>query len=73
MCVKCLIVKPEGRRSLEGARSRWKYNIRTDLRETGWEGVGLKHVAQDREQWRAVLSTVMNILVVQKTGNFLTS
>jgi hypothetical protein len=38
-------------------------NIRMDLRETGWECVDWIHLAQDRVQWRAVVSTVMNLRV----------
>jgi hypothetical protein len=38
-------------------------NIRMDLREIAWCAEELMHVAQDRDQWRAVLNTVMNFLV----------
>jgi hypothetical protein len=31
-----------------------------DLREVGWEGVDLMHLAQDRDQWRAIVNMVMN-------------
>jgi hypothetical protein len=31
-----------------------------DLRETGWGGVEWIHLAQDRDQWRAVVNTMMN-------------
>jgi hypothetical protein len=48
---------------------RWEDDIRKDLWETGWEGVDWMHVAQGRDQWRAVVNTVMNFRV----GNFLTS
>jgi hypothetical protein len=44
-----------------------------DLREICWEGVDCSHVAQDRDQWRAVVNTVMNLGVPQMAGNFLTS
>jgi hypothetical protein len=43
-----------------------------DLREGGWEVVDWIHLAQDRDQWRAIMSTVMNLRVPQKAGNFLT-
>jgi hypothetical protein len=39
------------------------YYIIINLRERGWEGVGLDHLAQDKDQWRAHMKTVMNILV----------
>jgi hypothetical protein len=42
-----------------------------DLRELGWEGVDWMHVAPDRDQWRAVLNTVMNFLSSIKDGEFL--
>jgi hypothetical protein len=42
-------------------------------RETGWEGVVWIHLAQDRDQWRARVSTVMNLRFPQKMENFLTS
>jgi hypothetical protein len=41
-------------------RRRWEDNIGMDLREIGWEGVDWIHLAQDRDQWRAVVNTVMN-------------
>jgi hypothetical protein len=37
-----------------------------------WESVDSIHVAQDREQWRALVNTVMNLRVQRKAGNFLT-
>jgi len=36
-------------------------NIRMDLRKMGWEGVDWIHLAQDRDQWRAVVNAVMNL------------
>jgi len=43
-----------------------------DLREIGWEGVDWINLAQNRDQLRALLVTVMNLLVPSKVGNFLT-
>jgi hypothetical protein len=34
-----------------------------DLGEIGWEGVDLIQLVQDREQWRALLNTIMNLRV----------
>jgi hypothetical protein len=34
-----------------------------DLRETGWVGVDWIHLAQDKDRWRAVVNTVMNLQV----------
>jgi hypothetical protein len=44
-----------------------------DLREMGWEVVDWMHLAKDREQWQSLVSTVMNLWVPLKVGNFLTS
>jgi hypothetical protein len=38
-------------------------NIKIDLKEIGWEGMDWIDLAQDRDQWRALVNTVMNILV----------
>jgi hypothetical protein len=38
-------------------------NIKIHLRETGWDGVDWVDLAQDREQWRALVNTVMNLRV----------
>ena len=54
--------KPEGRRPLERPRRRWKDNIKMDLREVGW-GVDWIDLAQDRDRWRALVYTVMNLRV----------
>jgi hypothetical protein len=54
--------KPEGKRPLGRPRRRWE-DIRIDLRETGWEGVDWIHLAQDRDLWRALVNTVMNLRV----------
>jgi hypothetical protein len=42
-----------------------------DLREIGWDGVNWIDLAQDRDQWRALVNTVMNLQVSQNAGNFL--
>jgi hypothetical protein len=60
---KISVVKREGKRPLGRLNYRWEDNIRMDLREIGWEGVDWIHLAQDRDQWRAVVKTVMNLRV----------
>jgi hypothetical protein len=52
--------KPEGRRPLERPRRIWVDNIKMDLREIGWYDMDWIDVAQDRDQWRALVNTVMN-------------
>jgi hypothetical protein len=40
------------------------YNIKMDLREIGWGGVDLFAMARDRDQWRAIVYTVLNLRVL---------
>jgi len=54
-------------------RRRWVYNIRTDRREIGWKVVNWIHLAQDRDQWRTLVNTIMTLRVRLKAGNFLSS
>jgi hypothetical protein len=42
---------------------KWVDNIKVDLREIGWDGVHWIDLAQDRDQWRALVNTVMNFRV----------
>jgi hypothetical protein len=56
-------VKPEGKRPLGRPRSRWVDNIKMDLIEIGWGGMDWIDLAQDRDQWRALLNTVMNLRI----------
>jgi hypothetical protein len=41
-----------------------------DLRETGWDDMDWIDLAQDTDQWRALMNTVMNLRVPQNAGNF---
>jgi hypothetical protein len=54
---------PEGKRPLGRPRHRWVHNIKTYLREIGWNGMDWIDVAQDRDQWRALVNVVMNLRV----------
>jgi hypothetical protein len=58
-----LVGKPEGKRPLGRPRRRWEDGIRMDLRETGWGSVVVS-LAQDRNWLRALVNTVMNLLVL---------
>jgi hypothetical protein len=44
-------------------------DIRMYLKETGWEGMDWIHLAQDRDQRRALVNMVINLRVPQKAGN----
>jgi hypothetical protein len=68
-----LVGKPEERRPLVRPRRGWDNNIRKDLRKIVWEDVDWIHLVQDRDQWRALVNTVMNIRVPYKVDDFLTS
>jgi hypothetical protein len=58
-----LVGKPEGKRPLGRSRRKRDDKIRMDIREIGWEDVDWIHLAQDRDQWWAVVNTVMNLRV----------
>jgi hypothetical protein len=53
----------EGKRPLGTPRRRWVNNVKMDLREIQWGDVEWIDLAQDRDQWRALVNTVMNLLV----------
>jgi hypothetical protein len=54
---------PEGKRPLGRPRRRWVDNIEMNLREIGWDGVDWIVLDQDRDRWRALVNTVMNLRV----------
>jgi hypothetical protein len=55
--------KPEGKRPLGRPRRRRMNKFKMDFREMGWYGMHWIDLAQDREQWMALVSTVMNLRV----------
>jgi hypothetical protein len=55
---------PEGKRPFGRPRSRWKDNIKMDLREIGIDGAKLIRLAQGRVQWRALVNTVRKQAIV---------
>jgi hypothetical protein len=60
---RLLVGKPEGRRPLERSRPKWLDNIRMDLVEVGWGDVDWIGLAQDRDRWRAIENSVLNLRV----------
>ena len=60
---KVLVEKPEGKRPLGRPRRRWEDNIKMDLEEVGRCCEDWMELAQDRDRWRALVSTVMNFRV----------
>jgi hypothetical protein len=61
--MRVLVGTPEGKRPLGRPRRKWKDTVEMDLKEIGWEGVDLIHMALDRDRWRAFVNTVMNFQV----------
>jgi hypothetical protein len=55
--------RPEGKRSLGRPWKRWEDNINMILREIGIDGANWIRLAQDRVQWQAFVSTVLNIRI----------
>jgi hypothetical protein len=55
--------KSEGKRPLGRPRRRWVDNINMDLREIGWDDMDWIELAQDRDQRRTLVNTVMNLRV----------
>jgi hypothetical protein len=60
---RLLVGKPEGRGPLGRRRRGWLDNIRMDLVEVGWGDVDWISLAQDRDRWRALVNSVMNLRV----------
>jgi hypothetical protein len=58
---RILVGEPEGKRPLRRPRRRWVDDIKMDLGEIGWDGRDWIELAQDRDQWRALVNTVMNL------------
>jgi hypothetical protein len=60
---RILVGKPEGKRPLGRPRRMLVSIIKMDIRELGWDGVDWIDMAQDRDQWRALVNTVLNLRV----------
>jgi hypothetical protein len=62
MHTKYLVGKPEGKIPLGRPGRRWEC-IQIYLKVIGWNGVDWIHLAQDRDRWRALVNTIMNLWV----------
>jgi hypothetical protein len=60
---RLLVGKPDGKRPLGRPRRRWVDNIRMDLGEVEWRDVGWIGLAQNRNRWRALVNSVLNLRV----------
>jgi hypothetical protein len=60
---RLLVGKSEGSRPLGSPRHRWVDNIRMDLGEVGWGDVDSPGLAQDRNRWRALVNSVLNLRI----------
>ena len=65
---RVLVGKPEGKRPLGRPRRRWEDNIKMDLREVGGDCGDWMELAQDRDTWRVLLSTMRNLRVAKMQG-----
>jgi hypothetical protein len=65
--------KPEGKGALRKPRHRWVDNVKMNPGEIGWSGVDWIDLAQDRDQWRALMSAIMNPCFHKMLDNSLSS
>ena len=65
---RILVGKPEGKRPLGRPRRKWEDNIKTDLQEVGGGCGDWMELAQNRDSWRTLVSTVMNLGVPKMRG-----
>jgi len=65
---RVLVGKPEGKRQLGRPRRRWEDTIKMDLQKVGGGCGDWMDLAQDRDRWRALVSTVMNLRVPKMRG-----
>jgi hypothetical protein len=68
---RVLVGKPERKRPLGRPRRTWEDNIKMDIQEVEWGGMDWIELAQDRDEWRALLTAVMSLLVFIRCGEFL--
>jgi hypothetical protein len=66
---RILVGKQEGKRQLGRPRRMWNENIKMDLRELVWRCMDWIDLAEDRDQWRALVNMVMNLRLLKILGN----
>jgi hypothetical protein len=66
---RILVGKPEGKRPQGRPRRRRVDNIKLERREIGWDGVDWIDMAEDRDQWRALVNTVLNVRFHETLGS----
>jgi hypothetical protein len=67
---RILVGKPEGKRPHGRPRRTWVDNVKKYLRKIRWNGMDWIDQAQDRDQWRALVNTVMNPRVFKMLEKF---
>jgi hypothetical protein len=67
---RVLVGKSEGKRPLGRTRRRWVDNIKINLREIKWDGMDWIHLAQDRDQWRALSGSIKCWNVLEWLSNW---
>ena len=65
---RVLVGKPERKRPLGRPRRRWEDNIKMDLQEVRGDCEDWRELAQDRDRWQALVSTVINLRVPKMRG-----
>jgi len=65
---RVLVGKPDGKRPLGRPIRRWEDNIKMDLQDVGRGCEDWRELAQDREMWWTLVSTVMNLRVPKTRG-----
>ena len=65
---KVLVGKTEGKRPLVRPRRRWEDNIKLDLQEVGGGCGDWMELVEDRDRWRTLVNTVMNLRVPKMRG-----
>jgi len=67
-CIQNFGLKPEGKQPLRWSRHRWDDNIRMDLQEIGQKNVDWIHLAEEKDQWQALVNMVINLWVHRRWG-----